>query len=103
MITTQSLRSFKILDYAVFDLAASFIGIYLLSPVLSSLFRLIKLEIPRSSWLYLTLPLGVLIHILVGSYTPMTKYILDPSGHYLLKILLVALTILGIRGISVIK
>ena len=103
MITIEFLRSFKISEYAIFDLTASFLGIYLLSPILSYLFRFIKLDIQRVSWFYLTLPLSILIHVLVGKYTPMTKYFFDPSGHYLLKIFIITLFILGLRGISIIK
>ncbi len=103
MITVESLRSFKLGEYAIFDLTASFLGMYLLSPILSYLFRFIKLDIQRVSWFYLTLPLSILIHILVGKYTPMTKYFFDPSDHYLLKIFIIILFILGLRGISIIK
>lgn len=103
MISTQYLRSFRLGEYAIFDLAASFLGIWLLSPLLSRLFRLIHLDIPLRSWLLLTLPLAILIHVLVGRYTPMTKYFLDPSAHYLLKIILFALFVLALRGIKIIK
>ena len=103
MFNVTYLRSFKILDYAIFDLAASFIGIYLLSPLLTKLFSLIHLNIPRASWLYFTIPLGIIFHLIFGNYTPMTKYFLDPSGHYLLKFFIIALIILGVRGITIIK
>jgi len=91
------------MDYAIFDLLVSFLGIWLIAPVLTYAFRFIKLNIPLSSWLYFTLPLSILVHILVGNYTPMTKYFLDPSGHYLLKIFIIILMIIGLRGISLIK
>ena len=103
MPTIEYLRSFKLGEYAIFDLTVSFLGVYLLSPILSYLFRFIKLDISRAGWLYLTLPLSILIHALVGKYTPMTKYFLDPSGHYLLKIFIITLFILGLRGITIIR
>jgi hypothetical protein len=103
MFNIKYLRSFKILDYAIFDLAASFIGIYLLSPLLTKLFSLIHLNIPRASWIYFTIPLGIVFHIIFGNYTPMTKYFLDPTGHYLLKLFIITLIILGVRGITIIK
>ncbi len=85
MDTLHFLRQFHIFDYAVFDLVASFVGIYLLSPVLSRFARWFRLDIPRQSWLLFTLPIGILIHILGGSYTPMTKDFLDPTSHWILK------------------
>lgn len=99
MFSISYLRSFKILGFAAFDLTLSFLGIYLLAPLLTKLFLLIRLHIPRSSWLLLTLPLSILVHVMVGQYTPFTKYFLDPSGHYLLKLLILVLIILGFAGI----
>lgn len=103
MSTIEYLRSFKLGEYAIFDLASSFLGIYLLAPLLSKIFRYVKLDIPKLNWLYFTIPLSIVFHILVGNYTPMTKYFIDPSGHYLLKIFISGLFILGVRNIKVIK
>lgn len=103
MVTIEFLRSFKIGEYAIFDLATSFLGVFILSPLLTRLFRLIHLEIPLSSWMLFTLPLGLLTHLLIGKMTPMTKYFLDPSGHYLLKVFIVIIFILGVAGIKIIK
>lgn len=72
MTTIEFLRQFKLGEYAIFDLVASFFGIYLLSPFLSKIFKKIRLDIPKVNWLYLTLPIGILAHILVGNITPMT-------------------------------
>lgn len=101
MFNISYLRSFKILDYAIFDLAASFIGIYLLSPLLTKLFSLIHLNIPRASWLYFTIPLSIIFHIIFGNYTPMTKYFLDPSSHYVLKLFIILLIVMGIKNIKI--
>ena len=102
-MTLEYLRSFRIFEYAIFDLAVSFLGILLLSPLLTKLFLKININIPTSSWLYLTLPLSILIHMLVGNYTKMTQNFLDPSGHYYIKIVIIGLLVLGIRGIKFIK
>jgi len=56
METITWLRQFRVTGYAVFDLAAAFLGMFLLSPVLSKLFRKMGLEIPRINWVCLTLP-----------------------------------------------
>jgi len=103
MITLETLREFRIGGYALFDLAVSFLGIYLLSPLLTKLFLKIKIQVPKINWLFLTLPIGMLTHILFGSITPMTKALIDPSGHYIIKALIIILTILGLRGIKLKK
>ena len=88
MIPIEFLRQFRIFDYAIFDFLAAFLGMYLLSPLLSKLFLKIKLDIPRKNWPYLTLPLGIAIHLLVGRITPMTRDFIDLNNHYILKILI---------------
>ena len=103
MITIEFLRSFKLGEYAIFDLVVSFLGVYLLAPVLTQLFKFTKLNIPLASWLYLTLPISILFHLLVGRYTPMTKYFLDPTGHYILKIFILGLLVLGLKDIRLLK
>lgn len=103
MQSLEFLRSYRIGEYAIFDIAISFLGIVLLSPLLIRLFRLLHLEIPLLSWILFTLPLGILVHIAVGNHTLMTKYFLDPTGHYLLKILIILLVVAGVQRISIIK
>ncbi len=103
MTTMVFLRQFRLGGYAIFDFTLSFLGIYLLSPLLSKIFRIIRVDIPKRSWLLLTLPIGILIHLLTGNLTPMTKNFIDMHGHYILKILIISLSVLGIRGVKIIK
>jgi hypothetical protein len=49
------------------------------------------------------LPIGIIAHLLVGKITPLTKNFLDLKSHYILKIIIIALIILGIKGIKIIK
>jgi hypothetical protein len=99
METVSYLRQFRVAGYAIFDLAAAFLGILLLSPHLSRLFRKAGLVIPRSNWLYLTLPIGIVTHLVIGKITPLTKDFLDLHGHYILKILMLGALFLGLRNI----
>lgn len=103
MTTLEFLRQFRVAGYAVFDFAASFLGVYALSPLLSKLFSSLRVEIPRKSWLFFTLPLSVLAHLLAGRMTPMTKNLLDIQGNYVLKLLILILVILGLQGIKITK
>ncbi len=100
METIGYLRHFRVAGYAVFDFAASFLGVFLLSPLLSRLFRKTGLEIPKLNWLYLTLPMGFAAHLVIGKITPLTKDLIDLHGHYILKVLMIGLLFLGLRNIK---
>ena len=103
MIPIEFLRQFRLGGYAIFDFAAAFLGIYLLSPLLSKIFLKLRIDIPKHNWLYLTLPISILAHLLVGNITPMTRDFIDMHGHYILKVLIIGLLILGIKGIKIVK
>lgn len=103
MTPIEVLRQFRIGEYAVFDFAVSFLAIFLLSPLLSKLFLKLRIEIPKKNWLFMVLPLSIASHLLIGTITPMTKNFLDLQGHYILKIVILASLILGLRGIKIVK
>jgi hypothetical protein len=103
MITIEFLRQLRVGGFAIFDFATAFLGVLALSPILRWLFRKVGLEIPIRSWLFFTLPVGIIVHILTGHRTPMTVQFLDPSGYYLVKAIILILLILGFIGIKRIK
>jgi hypothetical protein len=87
-------------EYAIFDLLVSFLGIWLIAPLLSKLLKKVKIIVPKNNWVFLTLPIGIAVHLLFGKFTPMTRNFIDIHGHYLLKIAVIALMIGGMRGIK---
>jgi len=103
MIPVEFLRQFRVGGFALFDIGVSFIGMYLLSPFLSKMFLKLNLAIPKKSWLLLTLPIGILVHVLVGQNTLMTKNFLDMHGYYALKICIIVLLFLGLKMIRIAK
>jgi len=103
MATIEFLRQFRLAGYAIFDIVVSIIGIYLLSGLLSKLFLKIRVSIPKKNWLFLTLPIGILAHLLVGRITPMTQNFFDIHSNYILKILILGLLFFGLKGIKIIK
>jgi hypothetical protein len=103
MTTLEFLRQFRLGGYAIFDLTISFLGIYLLSPLLSKIFLKIGLKIPKQNWLFLTLPIGILFHLFFGRMTPMTVNLLDLHSNYLLKLLFLILLWFGFKGIKFVK
>ena len=103
MISIDTLRQFRIDEYAIFDLAAAFIGIYLLSPFLTKLFLKLRIKVPKQNWIYLTLPISIGIHLIIGSNTAMVQNFFDLQGHYILKLIIICLFALGTRGIKFMK
>lgn len=103
MTLIEFLRQFRIGNFAIFDFAVAFLGIYILSPLLSRIFLKFRIIVPKINWLFLTLPIGIMVHLVIGNLTPMTKNFLDPHGHYFLKIIILALFILGLKGIKIVK
>lgn len=103
MIPIEFLRQFRFNGYAIFDFIAVFLGMYLLSPLLSKIFLKLRVNVPKRNWLFLTLPISIFAHLLVGKITPMTRDFIDINSHYVLKILILGSLILGIRGIKIVK
>jgi len=103
MIPIAFLRQFRLGDYAIFDFAVSFLGFYLLAPLLSKLFLKLRIDIPRQNWLYLTLPIGITAHLIFGKITPLTRDFIDIQGHYIVKIVIIGLLLIGLNDIKIIK
>jgi hypothetical protein len=99
MNTIETLRSFRVGGYAVFDFGVSFLVMALLGPLLSNLIKRFGIMVPVKNWIFLTLPLSIVIHLLVGNHTLMTKNIIDPNGHFILKAIILLLTLLSFWGI----
>jgi hypothetical protein len=94
------LRQFRVAGYALFDFTAGFLGMFLLAPLLSRAAGKAGVLIPKRSWVIWMLPISVLVHVLVGRYTPLTKDFLDPRGHYLVKAAVSGCCLLGAWGIK---
>jgi hypothetical protein len=103
MIPIEFLRQFRFGGYAIFDFVAVFIGMYLLAPLLSKIFLKLRIEIPKTNWLFLALPIGIMVHLLIGKITPMTRDFINLQDHYILKIFIICLLVLGLRKVKIIK
>ncbi len=103
MNSLDYLRQFKIGGFAIFDFTVSFLGMALLAPLLSHLFKKFGILVPKKNWVILTLPIGVLAHLLFGFNTPLTSDFLDLNGHYLSKVVVVGCCVLGSLGIRRVK
>lgn len=95
-----SLRQYRVGDFAIFDFALTFAAAAVFGPFLSWLLRKKGWHVPIINWFFLVVPFGMLAHVLTGRITPLTEQLLDPSGHFLVKGIMLLLVILGLRGIK---
>lgn len=97
------LRQYRIGPFTVFDTTIAYLGIYLVAPLLTKLVSKIHLSISRISWLWLTLPISIIFHLVFHQNTPFTRMFLDFNGHYLEKIILMFMLYMGLKEIKKLK
>ncbi len=102
MLSIEYLRQFRIGQFTIFDTLASYIGILILSPVLTWLMSKLHIKIPTSSWLWFTLPLSVAFHIIFRQATPLMKILANPgrAQFYIAVFVLFTMTYMGFRKIT---
>lgn len=100
----QDLRAeYRIGPFSAVDTLGALFIAYLIAPLLSAAVRRLGFEVPRSSWLWLTVPVAVVVHLFTRPDTALTKMILDPSGNYLAKGVLLLMILTGFRGMKRVK
>lgn len=104
MFSIEYLRRFRIGPFTIFDTVSAYLGILLLAPLLSWLASKINLKIPVVSWIWFTMPLSVIFHILFNQSTPVIKILTDPSlpQFYVVLLVLLIMAYIGFRKISII-
>lgn len=93
------LRQFKIGPYAIFDVVVSYIGIYLIAPLLTAVFVKIHLYISRRGWVWLTLPLSVFFHVIFNQQTPFMKALINSDHYFIEAIVLLFMLYMGLKNI----
>jgi hypothetical protein len=76
MTAIETLRTYRIGPFAIFDFAATFVGMYLIS-------LLTKNYVSQRRLLWGALPLGVIAHEIVGVRTPLNRMVLGPETNLL--------------------
>jgi uncharacterized integral membrane protein len=96
------LRQYRIGPFTIFDVATAYLGIYLLAPLLTKMFSKIHINVSRVGWLWLTLPISVLFHLIFRQNTPFMKMLLNPHQFqfYLGIIILLFMIYMGLRKIK---
>ncbi len=89
------LRTFRIGPFAIFDFAISYLAVWIFAPFIIKLVSYIGFHPTRANLMWLVVPASILAHILVGTYTPLTKMFLNPSGDYIVKIIVLLMLYKG--------
>jgi hypothetical protein len=95
----EFLRHYRIGAFSIFDFVVAYGGLLLLSPIIIKLLNKINVHMTWVNIMWLVLPLGLLTHILIGKYTPLTKMFLNPHNYYFLKILILFMIYMGFRKV----
>jgi len=95
------LRQFRVGPFTIFDTVLAYVGIFLLAPLLSKVFVKLHLTIYRTAWLWLTLPIGVLFHLLFRQDTPLMRMLFNPSQFYIPVIVLTIMLFMGLKSIKI--
>lgn len=96
------LRQFRIGPFALFDIALGYIGMLLIAPLLTKVFSKFHLRIPLSAWLWWMFPISVIFHFVFRQSTPLIRTLVQPDG-FIIVIILVVMTFLGLRNCSWIR
>lgn len=101
MVSLEYLRQFRIGPFAIFDTVTSYVAVLVLSPLLSWLASKVNIAVPKVSWLWFTLPLAVVFHIIFLQSTPLMKILANPENlqFYIAIIILFAMTYMGFKEI----
>lgn len=102
MITLEYLRDFRVGPFTMFDTTLAFIGMLILSPILTWIASKLHLKVPAISWLWLTIPVSVPFHAIFQQDTPLMKILSNPGQvqFYITIAVLLAMTYMGIRKIK---
>ena len=102
MISIEYLRQFRMGPFTVFDTGTAYLGVLILAPLLTWITTKIRLKIPIISWLWFTLPLSVIFHMIFHQSTPLIKILVNPRHFqfYIAIFILFAMTYMGFRKIS---
>jgi hypothetical protein len=95
----EYLRQFKIGSFAIFDFTLAYGVAYLISPLIIKLFAYFKITVTKINIMWLVLPVSILTHIIVGTYTPLTKMFLNVHDYYTLKIIVLVMIYFGLKGV----
>lgn len=98
MSFVELLRQYKIGPFSIFDFVLAFGGVYILAPFIIRVLQRARIIITRTELMWLVVPLSVMSHLLVGSMTPLTQMAVNPKGDVVVKLVLLGMLYVGLRG-----
>ncbi len=93
------LRQYKIGPLTIFDTATAYVGMFFVAPLLTKLFSKMHIIISRAGWLWLTLPIAVVFHLMFRQNTPLMSMLFNPRQYqfYVVVIILIFMVYMGLR------
>lgn len=89
MATIEKLRSYRIGPFAVFDFAMSYLAAWYGAPLLKQ---------NREKAMWLVIPLGIVVHELIGRKTPLNKMVLGPETNIIAQAIIAGMLYKGFRA-----
>ena len=83
------LRSYRIGPFAIFDFTMSYAGAWFAAPYL---------KVSREKALWLVLPIGVVLHKVIGKETPLNRLVIGPESSIIAKGVILAMAYKGITS-----
>lgn len=96
----STLRQYRIGPYSIFDFVTAYLGILIISPLLKKVAARFGLNISITHWLWLTVPIGIVTHIIIRQQTLLTSQFLNPNGDYLVKVIVLFMVYMGLKDIK---
>jgi hypothetical protein len=95
----EFLRQYRMGGFAIFDFVVAYGGFFLLSPIIMKLFQKININMTLANIMWLVLPLSIVVHLIIGVHTPLTKMFINTHDYYFVKILIFFMVYMGLRKV----
>ena len=97
------MRHYRLGPFSFIDTAGAFLAVYLLAPYLSRFCeKFLGIRIRRSAFLWLTVPVALIVHFMLRIPSPYLLMVLTPQDNFLPKSALIVMIIMGFRGIHLV-
>lgn len=93
------LRQYRIGPFTIFDTVLAYVGVLILAPLLTKLFLKVHVKIPLISWLWFTMPISVIFHIMFRQDTPLMRILFNSDKFYIAAGVLLFMIYMGLRRV----
>lgn len=89
MSTIEKLRSYRIGPFAIFDFTMTYLAAWYAAPYLDW-------YISREQLMWLAVPIGIIVHKLIGQNTPLNRMVLGPDTNRLAQAMVLLMLFKGL-------